>query len=92
MPLGTEIGLCPDDIVLDVDTASPAQKRGRAHLCNFGSMSIVAKWLDGSRWHLAWRWALVQAMLLDGDPAPLPEKAAELSSCSLFYVTVFLCF
>ena len=22
---------------------------------------IVAKWWDGSRWHLAWRWALVQA-------------------------------
>jgi len=26
-------------------------------------MSIVAKRLDGSRWHLAWRWALVQATL-----------------------------
>ena len=24
---------------------------------------IVAKWRDGSRWHLAWRWALVQATL-----------------------------
>jgi len=28
-----------------------------------GPMSIVAKQLDGSRWHLAWRWALVQATL-----------------------------
>jgi len=26
-------------------------------------MSIVAKLLDGSRWHLAWMWALVQATL-----------------------------
>jgi len=26
-------------------------------------MSIVAKLLDGSMWHLAWRWALVQATL-----------------------------
>ena len=26
-------------------------------------MSVVAKRLDGSRWHSAWRWALFQATL-----------------------------
>jgi len=36
----------------------PSPKRGRSSLPNFGPMSIVAKQLDGSRWHLAWRWAL----------------------------------
>jgi len=51
----------PGNIVLDGDPATPPQKEGRAP--NFGPMSIVAKWLDGSRWHLAWRWASVQATL-----------------------------
>jgi len=29
MPLGTEVGLGSDDIVLDGDTAAPPQKGGR---------------------------------------------------------------
>jgi len=38
-------------------------------------MSIVATLLDGSRWHLAWRWAFVQGhIVLDGGTAPLPQK------------------
>jgi len=41
----------------------PSPKRGRSPLPNFRPMSIVVKQLDGSRWHLAWRWALVQATL-----------------------------
>jgi len=60
MSLGTEVGLSPDDIVLDGDTALPPQKGDGAPLPNFRSMSIVAKRPDGSRWHLAWRWALVK--------------------------------
>jgi len=36
---------------------SPPQKG--AEPPNFRPMSIVAKWLDGSRWHLARRWASV---------------------------------
>ena len=43
--------------------SSPSPKRGQSPLPNFRLMSIVAKQLDGSRWHLAWRWALVQATL-----------------------------
>jgi len=63
MPLGTEVGLGPDDIVLDGD-AAPLPKKGAESLSTiFRPMSIVAKRLDGSRWHLAWRWALVQSTL-----------------------------
>jgi len=42
---------------------SALPKRGHSPFPNFRPMSIVAKLLDGSRWHLAWRWALVQATL-----------------------------
>jgi len=61
--IGMEVGLGPDDIVLDGDPAPFPQKGGGAPHPNFRPMSIVAKRLDGSRWHLAWRWALVQATL-----------------------------
>jgi len=45
MPLGREVDLDLGDIVLDGDPAPP--KRGIA--CHFRSMSVVVKWLDGSR-------------------------------------------
>jgi len=53
MPLGTEIGLGPGHTVLDGDPAPLPRKRGRAP--NFRSMSIVAKWPNGSRFHLVRR-------------------------------------
>ena len=62
MPLGMEVGLGPGDFVLDGDPA-PLPKKGAEPVPNFRPMSIVAKRLDGSRWHLARRWALVQATL-----------------------------
>jgi len=43
--------------------SSPPQKGGEALFPNFWPVSIVAKRLDGSRWHLAWTWALVQTTL-----------------------------
>ena len=49
MPLGTEVGLSPGDFVLDGDPASLCKKEVEP------PMSIVAKRLYGSRWHLAWR-------------------------------------
>jgi len=55
MPLGKEVGLVPSDIVLDGDPALPPQKKGQSPLPSFWSMSIEAKRLGGSRWHLAWR-------------------------------------
>ena len=51
MPLDREIDLGPSDIVLDVTQLSPPQKGGQSSP-NFWPMFIVAKWLDGSRWHL----------------------------------------
>jgi len=53
MALGMEVGLGPDHIVLDGDPASPPQKGGRGP--QFRPISIVAKRLDASRCHLAWR-------------------------------------
>jgi len=34
----------------------PLRKKGRSPLCNFRPMSIVARQLDGSGWHMACRW------------------------------------
>ena len=58
MPLGMEVGLGPGDFVLW--EPEPLPKRGQSPLPNFRPTSIVAKRLDGSRWYLARRWALVQ--------------------------------
>ena len=54
MPLDMEVGLGPGDFVLDGDPA-PLPKRGGGTLPNFRPIFIVAKRLDGSRWHLIWR-------------------------------------
>ena len=53
MPLGTEVGLSPGDIVLDGTQLSPQKKGGTAP--NFWQMSIVAKWLYVSVYHLVRR-------------------------------------
>jgi len=62
MALGMEAGLGPGHIVLDGDPVLPPPKRGTAPpSSNLRPMSIVANRPDGSRWHLARRWALAQA-------------------------------
>ena len=68
-----EVGLSPGDFVLDGDPAPRSPKRGQSPLPNFRLMFIVAKRLDGSRWHLARRCHIV----LDGDQLPSPKKGAE---------------
>ena len=42
-------------------------------------MSIVAKRMDGSRWRLTWRCMGLGPghIVLEGDPAPLPQKGTE---------------
>ena len=54
MLLGMEVGLSPRDFVLDGDPI-PLPKRRLYGAPNFRPMSIVAKRLNGSKWHLAWR-------------------------------------
>ena len=61
MKLGMQVGLSPGHIVLDGDP-TPLPKKG-AEPPNFRPLLIVVKRLYGSKWHLAWRWALVQATL-----------------------------
>jgi len=55
MPLGMKKGLGPGDFMLDGNPAPPLHKGGGAPLSNFRTMSIVAKPLYGSKWHLAQR-------------------------------------
>jgi len=49
MPLGTDVGLSPGDIVLD-RWGSISLTRGTAPSPTFRPMSTLAKRLDGSRW------------------------------------------
>ena len=67
--------------------SSPPAKEGAAP--NFRPMYVVAKWLDGSRCHLAGREVSLSPsdIVLDGDPAPLPQKGVEppiFSPCLLW--------
>jgi len=57
--------------------SSTLPKRGQSPIPNFRPMSIVAKRLDGSRWHLTEVGLGPGNIVLDGDPAPLPKKGAE---------------
>jgi len=62
MPLGMDTGLGSSDSV----TWGPSSlfpKREWRPLPNFRPIFTMAKWLDGSRWHMARRWALVQSTL-----------------------------
>jgi len=56
MPLGREVGLILSNIVLDWDpSAPPFQKGTEPPSPYFQPISVVAKWLDGSRCHLVGR-------------------------------------
>jgi len=55
MPLGTEVGLAPVDIVLDGNPAPLPKKRHSPSPTNFRPMSVVAKRLDGLICHLIQR-------------------------------------
>ena len=77
MALDTEVGLGPGHIVLYGDPA-PLPQKGKEPP-NFRPIFIVAKRLDKSRWHLAWRWALDQATLCQmGPQLPSSKKGAYL--------------
>jgi len=73
MKLGMQVGLGPGHIVLDWDSDElPLPQKGAKPPPNFRPISVVAKWLDGSRCHLV---GLNQSdIVLAGDPAPPPQK------------------
>jgi len=73
MKLGMEVGLGLGSIVLDGDPAPPhPSKKGGQQPPAFRPMSIVAKRLDGSRFHFVRRKKIGIGpghIVLDGDPA-----------------------
>ena len=71
MKLDMQVGLVPGHIVLDRDPAPPPQKKGAVNAPNFRPISVVAKWLDGSRCHLVGRYSLSASdIVLDGSSPP----------------------
>ena len=69
----------------DVDPPPPP-KKGAKPPTNFRPVSIVAKRLDGSRWHSAWRRASVQATLCYmGTHLPFPQKGQCPQFSASFY-------
>jgi len=72
MPLGTELGLGPGDIVLDEDPASPPQK-GVELPPNCRPMFIVSKRLDDQDG--TWRGGRPQprGLCVRWEPIPLPK-------------------
>ena len=54
MPLGMEVGLSPRDFVLDGDPVPFPQKGAEPPSPNFRPISIVAKRLHASKYHLVW--------------------------------------
>ena len=75
MSHGTEVGLGPGNFVLDGYPA-PLPEKGWS-LPNFWPMSIVANRLDGSRWHLARRWALSRPHCARWGPSSPPRKRGQ---------------
>jgi len=57
-----------------LEPSSPHHKKGGVAPSHFRRISIVAKRLDGSRWHLARTWVLVQVTLCKiGSQLPSPK-------------------
>ena len=70
MPLGTEVGCGPGDIVLH---GNPALLKGTQPLPLFVHV-YYGKRLDGSRYHWYGGMPRPRPRCLDGEPAPLPKK------------------
>jgi len=75
MPLGREVGLGASDIVLDGNSA-PLPKKGAE------PTYIVAKRLDGSRWHLS-RWSGPHCARW--GPSSPPQKGAIVPQFSTYF-------
>jgi len=79
MPLAMQAGLSPGHIVIDGDPFPPPKKRAQP-APNFQPMPVVAKRLDGSRWHLLRTQASAQATLCKmGHSSPRPHFSAHFA-------------
>jgi len=77
MPLGTEVGLGPDDIVLNGDPAPPSPKGGRAPP-QFSAHVYCGQTAGWIKVALGMEVGLGPGhIVLDGDTAPLPQKGTE---------------
>ena len=77
MPLGREVSLGPDDIVLDGDPAPPLQKGGGAP-CPISAHVYCGQMSGWIKMALGMEVGLGPGhIILDGDPAPLPQKGTE---------------
>ena len=54
--------------------SSPSPKGTQPPSPNIRPTSVVAKWLDGLKCHLVWSRPQPGEFVLDGDPAPSPQK------------------
>ena len=72
MPLGTEVGHGPGDIVLD-GNPSPRPNTGAQQPPIFGPC-IVAKQLHGSKCYLVGRCASARSHCVRWGPSPVPQK------------------
>jgi len=77
MPLGTEVGLGPEDIVSDGDPAHPPQKGGGAP-SQFSVHDYCGQTAGWIKMALGMEVGLGPGhIVLDGNPAPLLKKGAE---------------
>jgi len=75
MPLGSELGLSPSDIVLDGNRDPLPQNGGRPQYSAHVYCGQMAAWI---KMPLSREVGLSQSdIVLDGDPAPLSQNGAE---------------
>jgi len=88
MPLGTEVGLRRDDIVLDGHPASPPKKEAEplpqfsAHV-HCGQTAAWIKTALGTQEGLG-----PGHIVLDGDPVPLPQKGGRAPLPNLLPISI----
>jgi len=70
----TQIGLGPGQIALDADPPPPPPKGHSLPCPNFRHISVVAKRVDESRWHLA---SQPRRLCVRWGASPPPQKGAE---------------
>jgi len=74
LPLGTEVGLGPDDIVLDGDPA-PLYKKEAEPPPQFSAHLYCGQRAGWIKMGLGMEVGLVPGLIaLDGDPAPVPNR------------------